>query len=824
MPGFPLYARGVFDMTVGHDAPPAFRLTSEGRSVAYRYLGPETRVRVNNDYRIQAFLKPDQLETSRACLCAFFVTHTGQPIMDTLVRSIYVGSNKQNDDWTPVELYLPSAPSDAYTIGLAVWVLQESQWSHAQRRRRHIPMTDVRGGVWVDDVSIGSIPRVALATSSPGNVLVEGEPSTLLATLSDRMYGRLTGQLTIVGAEGNLVQQQTINVRSDAQSAPTEVSLDHLQPGIYHAELNVFDHDEWVMSRKLTFVRATAARTRIKTRGRTFGVVISPSHRKDFPTEFSLVSQLAVRSVKIPVWTGLAELSPMSVHSRDLDRHLQLLVKHGFALTGVFVGPPAEIVRHDGPYQRSLVDLLADDPASWESHLAMAVAPSASFFDRWQVGGNSSDIVVDREKFLLAIGHLREAMKAYIAIPQIELPVFPSFELNKQAWGSEQASLRIGPETEQTTFQSLIQETRQLGYQRVAVYIEASSGDKYQRLPRLADYAQRVIQARFADAATVFVPQPWHMRDTIRGAVIEPTEEYLVIRTIADILADAMPSGRIPTPDGQQVLAFRGASGMTLAMWDPHAKPGGSTLSIQLGQASEQIDIWGQSTPLTRDTKGRHVVTLTPMPVFIPHVDPVLISFRSTIVWEPASVESGTELVNHTLTLSNQTDQVMSGEVFLVGHDNWKIIPRSANFSLLPQRKRVLPFRVKYPHNEPAGLRRLIAQVRMTDGVYMEVPLQIEVGLEGIEISGVAVVEGGDLLLRHVVTNRTQDELHFRGSAVVAGRERQYRPLPNIQPGDTQIVTYRFRNGTSLINTTLRLELRELNDGPRTHVLELRVP
>ncbi len=597
-----------------------------------------------------------------------------------------------------------------------------------------------------------------------------------------------------------------------------------MDAGIYLAELDVFDGDDLVMSRQLTFVRTSPARTRIKTRGRNFGVVISPSHRMDFPSEYSLVSQLAVRSLKLPVWTGLTELSPMSVHSRELDRHLQILLKHGFALTGVFVGPPSEIVRQDGPYQRSLIDLLADDSTSWEPHLAMAVASAASFFDRWQVGGNSGDVVVDQEKFQLAISNLRGAMKAYIALPQIELPVFPSFELGKQAWKSEQASLQLGSEIAQESFQALIEDTKKLGYQRVAVFLETAEVESYQRLPRLADYAQRVIQARFAGAATVFVTQPWRKRDTVRGGVMEPSEEYLVLRTIADTIADATPDARIPTSDTVQVLAFRGSTGMTLAMWDPQAKPGGSTLSIQLGNATEQIDVWGQSTPITRDAQGRHIVKLSQMPVIIPHVDSGLMRFRSAITWTPEKIESGTELVEHQLALSNRTNKAMVGHVVLVVPETWEIMPRSAEFSLLPQRNQVLEFRVKYPHNEPAGVRRVVAQITMADGVYMEIPLTVEVGLEGIEISGVAVVEGQDLLLRHVVTNRTQEELHFRGSAVVAGRERQYRPLPRIKPGDTQVTTYKFRNGKSLINTTLRLEMRELNDGPRTHVLELRVP
>ncbi len=64
----------------------------------------------------------------------------------------------------------------------------------------------------------------------------------------------------------------------------------------------------------------------------------------------------------------------------------------------------------------------------------------------------------------------------------------------------------------------------------------------------------------------------------------------------------------------------------------------------------------------------------------------------------------------------------------------------------------------------------------------------------------------------------------MRGTANVPGRERQYRPFANLRPGDTQTVVYRFPGAATLRGTTVRLAVRELNDGPRIHTLELVVP
>ena len=133
--GFPEFATGAFDPKTGRLAPPSFHLASSGRNVAYQYSGPDTPVRQDTDYRIEAHIRPDRMTHSRACLSAFFLDKHGHPLLETLVRSPYVGGVEAADGWTAVELYLPSAPPNALTIGLTAWVLQEATWDTSTRTR-----------------------------------------------------------------------------------------------------------------------------------------------------------------------------------------------------------------------------------------------------------------------------------------------------------------------------------------------------------------------------------------------------------------------------------------------------------------------------------------------------------------------------------------------------------------------------------------------------------------------------------------------------------------------------------------------------------------
>jgi hypothetical protein len=281
----------------------------------------------------------------------------------------------------------------------------------------------------------------------------------------------------------------------------------------------------------------------------------------------------------------------------------------------------------------------------------------------------------------------------------------------------------------------------------------------------------------------------------------------------------------VPLADGVQCLAFHGENTSILALWDPQAPPGGRHCAVQLGQADRQTDLWGRSTPLPRDEQGRQIVHLSSMPVLVPGVERWLIELRTSLALKPAHVESGIELVKHEVEMAYQGDRSVTGQVVLEVPKAWQISPRRFSFSLLPRRSGRQTVEVHYPHNEPAGQKRITAKIAL-EGVpyYLEVPLATELGLTDLAVWGLAAIEGRDLLLRHVITNRSSTVLSFRGAADVPGRQRQYRPIPNLGPGDTQTIEYRFRNADNLAGRAARLVLRELNDGPRIHNTELQIP
>jgi hypothetical protein len=821
--GFPHFVNGGFDLWFGHNAPPSFYLESAGRNVAYGYAGPDTRIRVNTDYRIEGFIRADRLVYARACLSAHFVDREGVPIPDTLVRSPFVGGTDDASAWTRVDLYLNAPPREAHGIGLVAWVLQEPMWYTSPPPSSHIPRCDVHGGAWFDDITIFALPFVDLRTAAPGNVFSEDIRPELLVALADHEDTTLFGTLRIQDAGGSVVVTRDVPVVLDPRADPQRVDLSALPPGLYRARLNVFAGSLPLASRTLTFIRLGPRLGPVDVAARGFGVVLE-SERADMETEMHLLRHLLVRSAKVPMWTGPSHTSSSLQASAGIDRFLQGLVKNGFALTAVFAGPPAELAGRDDSYVRPLLELLAGDRAAWSKHLAAVVAPYAGIFRWWQVGADDAPLTPDDRGFSDAMTNLRDAMGSYLTSPRLSAPLAGSAEPLTAPSSLEQITVAIGPNDATHAGTLLLDRYRGAGFQTVSAFLPAPRPE-FERTAELSRWAQSVLELRHAGANTVFTSQPWHNLPTARGEIAEPQEFYLILRTLADVVAVGEPGPRLRLGDGVTALSFCDAAECVLALWDASASPAGRDHRLQLGRATRRIDMWGKVHRLSRDAAGRQSLTLSPMPVLVDGMERWMVELAASMSLEPARVESGTELVEHTLRMNYRGARPVSGEIRLETPDGWIVSPRVFAFHVMPQRSFSQQIRVRYPHNEPAGVRNFIAHVAVTgEGYQLDAPLPVEIGLTDLEIAGLGVLEGDDIVFRQVVSNRSRETLSFRASASVPGRERQYRPISELRPGDTHVVEYRFTKGRALSGSEARLMLREVGDGQRMHNMRIDIP
>jgi hypothetical protein len=249
-------------------------------------------------------------------------------------------------------------------------------------------------------------------------------------------------------------------------------------------------------------------------------------------------------------------------------------------------------------------------------------------------------------------------------------------------------------------------------------------------------------------------------------------------------------------------------------------------VALQLGEtATRSVDLWGRVRALERDTHGRQLIEVSASPVFVDHVQPVFIELASSVTLEPQMVESGTDLIRQELVLKCAAFKGGGGNGILVPPPSIEVSPRTFSVSACSDDELRIPVQVRYGHGEPAGEKIFRAKLTLdSPSCHVEIPLRVLVELSNIEVRGRALIERGDLLLRHTLHNLSDSVVHFRSMAGVPGRERQYRPIASLGPGESQTIEYRFRDAANLIGRHVHLALRELNDGPRQHNLDLVVP
>lgn len=821
---FPAFSQGRFDRTGGRSAAPSFHLTSEGRNVGYLYSGPDTRVRPGAKYRVEGFIRPDQLTHARACLGVHYVDREGGVLLETMVRSRYIGGTAESSGWIAVELSLPPAPPDALTIGVTAWVMQERMWNDASRLRRAIDPVDVRGGAWFDDITVYRLPLVNLSSSVPGNVLSPGDPKELGVELNDPDGQELTAEVTVRDAVGQVVLRGTIRQESQDAGSLHRFDVSALGPGLYRASMTVTANSGDLDAKSLTFAVLGPRMHTEDSIPRSFGVAIRDPIRTDGGTELSLLKRQGVRSVKYPVWANWGGADETPASAAGLDRFLSELSRWGVSPTAVLGGPPASVGGNERWSSNPLLEILGSNSASWSDDLAAVAAPYAGIFRWWQLGSDDNALDDQRDRFTGAAENLRAALSRFITGPQLAAVRRSREEAVSDRLPIEQLTLALGRDVDTHWLGPWFKEFERAGYEQIAIHVPPLPESPFDRKARLADWSQRVIGSRHAGASIVYVPQTWTTRETGGEFIAEPTEEFLVLRTIADALGDSRPGPELYVAAGVRCLAFESRNAAVMALWDESAPPEGRIHAMQLGAATRQTDLWGRSSPLERNAEGLQLIHLSSLPTFVDRVDGWLVEVSRSVTMQPNWVQSGSDFVRHVVSIGGPGVPGVSGTLTLDGPKSLEITPRTVPFRTVSNEASPIEVVVRYPHSEPAGLKPFHARLTTAaDRRVIEVALPVQVGVQDLEVAGTAIAEGTDLVLQHVISNRSKQTLNFRGSAAVPGRERQYRPISNLGPGETQTMEYRFSQAADLIGRQVRLMIRELNDGPRTHTLELTV-
>lgn len=806
--GFPRYLEGRFDAEVGHGSAPSFRLDLDGGSVAYQYEGNDIAVRPHSDYLVVAWIKTAGLVNARAYITTFFLDRRGNRIAGTERRSALVGGTGGTTDWQPIQVPLVGAVEGARYIGLMAWLTQQRVWDRRPRGPHIIEREDVAATAWFDDVTVYRLPRVALSSSSPGNVFGEHERVVLRPEVTDPDGMNLTASISVQSADGRYRDRRDVPIRS-ADEAPVEIVYEGLPVGLYGVRLVASTHGVPLVWRDLQFVRIPRPVNPPQYIGRGFGLLLDNIDAAALPGQRALLHHVRPELVKLPVWySQRAVLGETYELSQAVDAYLQTILEASGNPVGVQMDEPSDVVAGQVE-MRSMLDLMSDDPLAWKPLIAGTWARYTGLIHVWQVGLDGDRSIYLDDRLGEVLGTLKGEMSELMSEPLIAAPASVFHDDHAEPLADFRA-VEVPASVAPDQIEANVRPLAGADPGRVWLTLQSPSGSNYDRLQHLNEYARRLVEAYFSRPGSVLVEAPWEPRIDIATAQVNPREEYLVLRTIADLLGGTTPVCRTNIDGQVECLVFDRLGQAVLFAWDDYAPAEGRARTLYLGPMAEQVDLWGRRVPI-ESVGDMQRFRVGPVPTFIINTPTWLMEFRRQFRITPPLIEANFSDRRRELVFKNTYKEPISGVLRLVSPEHWDIRPNRMSFALQPGEVFRQSLEVRFPINAEAGVKALLGEfsIDAQQRLHIRVPAWFELGLDGIDLETYAFRQGDNTIVRVSMTNRTDRPVSFDGDVILPRRQRLSRLFPNIAAGQSVTKEYVIDDAQALAGRRIRVHFNE---------------
>lgn len=820
--GFPLYLEGHFDEQVGHASPPSFRLDLDGGSIAYQYEGNDIAVRPNSDYLVVAWVRTADVTHARAYLTAYFLDRKGNRIPGTAQTTGLVGGTGPKTEWEPIQLGLGGNVRDARYMGLTLWLAQPQVWDRRRPAPHAVERQDVKATAWFDDITVYRLPRIALTSASPGNVFPEPAPVVLFPEITDPDGLNLTAHLSLTSADGSFHEERDVPILS-GDASPQPITFETLPVGLYEARLVASTHGIPLVWRTLRLVRLARNLAAPQSAGRGFGVVIDDIHPQAVDGQHELLRHVRPEWVKLPVWyTQAAAMGRQFEIADAVNRYLRAIVDSGGDPVGIQMDDPDPTAASPGP-MHFMLDLMMEQPLAWTPMIAGIWSRYAGLIHVWQFGRDDDEGLYLDHRLEAVLEGVRREMNSVMNDPQLAAPVSVRYPPGTGPM-TDYRALFVPGSVVPRQFGEHVQPFMDSDPSRVWITIEPLADEAYPRLLRLSDYARRLAEALHVGCGAVFVPAPWTVHSDLLTAQIRPKEEYLVWRTLCDVLGNATPVSRTSIDGQAECLVFDQHGQAILFVWNEYAPPEGREHVLHLGEHAEQIDLWGRRTRL-ESVGGQQKVRIGPVPSLIVNTPTWMMEFRRQFVIEPSMLEANYSIESRAVVFRNTYREPISGMLRLVAPENWDVRPSRLMFALQPGEEFRQPVEIRFPINAEAGVKAILGEfsIDATRRYRILSPAWFELGLNGMDLDTYVFRKGPNAIVRVSIVNRTDEAVSFDADLILPDRQRMTRLFQNVLPGQSMSKEFVIERAGELAGRHVRMHLNE-RQGSRVWNRILTVP
>ncbi len=788
--------------TDGH----CLRMDLDGSAAAI--FSPPIKVNSIFSYVIEARLKTEGLVHDEAYISVTFYDAKHKPL--ETITSDHTG---KTTDWHKVRID-PFAPSheatDYAVIGL-----------HLVPTAR----ADVRGSASFDDVWIGRLPRMTLATDRRDNVYVDParpkinciasgfaeENSRVVFELLDR-----TGKVIATEQQHLVITTKASETRPDADASETPratgiVGNATWQPpipdmGFYRVRVKMPGREGVVDERALSLAVVPAAA--IPAAGE-FGWTLPDGENPLTLGELAeLLGKAGVNWVKFPCWLGNQETSRID----RLVWFAERLRLQNIEMVGLLHQPPADLRKRLGDSDHPLAaQIFSTERELWDPSLEPVLTSLSLKVRWWQLGADKDTSFVGYPNAAEKVADFRRSASRFGQAVFVGIGWSWLYDLprERQAW--DFVSLSTDPPLTWEEESAYLKPSAPSKTRRWVV-LEPLSKDEYAADVRAGDLAQRMLAAKIGGVEGIFVPEVFSPDRGLMNPDGTAGELLVPWRTTALALAGAKYVGSLNLANGSTNYIFDRDGQIVMVVWNDRP----TEERLYLGDDVRQMDLWGRSVKPTTEN-SEQVIQVRSLPTYLTGLNAAVLRWRMAVQLSEAQWPSLFGVAHsNTLLVKNTFGQGISGQIRIVAPDGWRVAPTEMPFKLGAGETLNQPFEAILPPDAASGRQdlRFDFDIMADRHFNFSVRRQIDVGLDDVTITATTRInDQGELEIEQRLTNDTDQFVSFKC----------YLYAPDRLPIVTQVVeqgrgtdtkTFRLPNGGELVGKTLLLRADEIA-GPR---------
>lgn len=810
--GFPIYQPiGIDEDSAPPSGGRSLRVDLDGGSAAV--YSPLIEVQPFYSFVLEGHVRTENLKYDTVSMTLNFFNSSKQ-----CIRTVRSPRVTMTEGWEKIRLG-PVDPGDEDICYVQIGL-------HVDRGHR----ADLFGVVEFADVWLGSLPRISLWSNETQNIFMVGQPIEVSCmasgfegdvyrvrmTLKDVLGEEITH--TVQEMETEKASENTNLVDGSEDEAKTAmIGTTKWSPpipgqGFYWVSISMPGEDGFAHTRRLGIL--VLDKNQPISGGRFGWSLPDGSGPLSFQMLGKLISQSGINWIKYPLWIDEEEWTPEM--QSQLMGFYERLSSCRIKLIGMLCNPPESLRERFGRQEDedlTAAEIFGISPDVWFPSMEMSLARLSTQVEWWQLGD-------DQDTSFTAIPRLTSKLEdVKNSFDSIGLDARLAF-----AWNWEYALPRLGFGDQSWLALSLC-ESPSFTHDELRAYSESYRGSAtpwitlrplsskdYSLETRSVDLVRRMMVAQMVNARAVFCPKPFDDEHGLLTSDGQPSELFMVWRTMAYVMAGAKPIGSIRMPNESLNQIFTREDDAVMLVWNPRPV----TEKMYLGDDIKVTDIWGRSVQ-TEKSNGRDIISVGPIPLIVTGLNKAVAQIRRSFHFakEDYPDQFGRPLDN-VIYFRNEFPEGASGKLEMNIPAAWRQQPADIRFRLADYERFSQPFTLTFPFNATSGLHpvRIDFEVFADKKYHFSVYRDIKLGIGDVFVEMTThMTENGELVVVQKMINRSDKIANYQVQLFAPGRRRQKKYMLDIGRG-SQVIEFRYPDGKELEGKSLWLRAEEL-DGPQ---------